>query len=314
MTNLNRELASMTKKERKEFQREIARIEREQERKRRQRRKIITIVVTTVAILAVLALVAWAVLTAVRTANRGPDNMLSDGIVLTGDGSAITATPTEPLEWGAQPVATPEGMAENQVNMRLYVDYSDPDAATFSTANLEQVQQWVTAGYASLEVHPVALSGDGYGLRAANAAACVASFAPDDFLAAHTALIAEQANASGGSPTNEELATLVSSAGVTIDGVEECITDGRYDGWVEGATERAESGALPNSEASLESGNLLLVNGEPYTGAIDDPAQVIAFITQVIAPAEEGAEGEGAEGDGTETPAPTDAPTPTPTP
>ncbi|RWZ52642.1 hypothetical protein ELQ90_01445 [Labedella phragmitis] len=315
MTNLNRELASMTKKERKEFQREIARIEREQERKRRKRRKITAIVITVVAVLAVLALVAWAILTAVRSANRGPDNMLSDGIVLTGDGSAITATQTAPLEWGAEPVATEEGMAENQVNMRLYVDYSDADAATFSTANLEQVQQWVTAGYASLEVHPVALSGDGYGLRAANAAACVASFAPDDFLTVHTTLIAEQADASGGTPTNEDLAALVATAGATIDGVEECITDGRFTGWVEGATERATTGTLPNSSATLESGSLLLVNGEEYTGAIDDPAQVIAFITQVLAPAEgEGIESDGTEGDGTETPAPTDAPTPTTTP
>jgi protein-disulfide isomerase len=316
MTNFNRELASMTKKERKEFQREIARVEREQERKRRKRRKITTIVVTVVAILAVLALIGWAILTALQNANRGPANMLSDGIVLTGDGSAITATQTEALEWGAEPVPTDEGMAENQVNLRLYVDYSDPDALAFSTANLEQVQQWVTAGYASLEVHPVALSGDGFAMRAANAATCVAAYAPDSFLTAHTAVLTEQADATESSPSNEELATVISEAGITIDGVQDCITDGSYEGWVAGATERATTAALPNSEATLETGSLLLVNGEEYTGAIDDPASVIAFITEVIEPAtEDGAtEGDGTEGDGTETPAPTESPAPTPTP
>jgi protein-disulfide isomerase len=321
MTNLNRELASMTKKERKEFQREIARIEREQERKRRKRRKITTIAVTAVAILAVLALIGWAILSAVRSANRGPENMLSDGIVLTGDGSAIAATATEPLEWGAQPVATEEGMGENQVNLRLYVDYSDADAAAFNAANLEQMQQWVTAGYASLEVHPIALGGEGYALRAANAAACVASLAPDSFLTVHGALLAEQADATDDSPSNAELATLVSDAGVTIEGVDECVEDGRFEGWVTGATERATSGALPDSEATLESGSLLLVNGEEYTGPIDDPASVIAFITQVLESASgEGTEGEGTEGEGTEgegtggteSPAPFETPTPTP--
>ncbi|RUQ98031.1 thioredoxin domain-containing protein [Labedella endophytica] len=315
MTNLNRELASMTKKERKEFQREIARIEREQERKRRKQRKITTIILTIVAILAVLALVGWAILTALQNANRGPANMLSDGIVLTGDGTAITATPTEALEWGAEPVPTSEGMAENQVNLRLYVDYSDPDAAVFTAANLEQVQQWVTAGYASLEVHPVAPSGDGFALRAANAAACVASYAPDSFLTAHTALLAEQENATADSPSNEELATVVSTAGVTIEGVDECITDGSYDGWVEGATARATAGTLPGSDATLAAGSVLLVNGEEYTGALDDPASVIAFITEVLGESSTESEGtEGTEGEGTETPAPTESSTPAPTP
>lgn len=313
MTNLNHELASMTKKERKEFQREIARIEREQERKRRKRRRITTIVVSLIAAIAVLALIGWAVFSAVRTANRGPANMLSDGIVLTGDGTAVTATTTEPLEWGAEPVATTEGAAENQVSLRLYVDYSDPDAVAFSAANLEQVQQWITAGYASLEVHPVALSGDGFGLRAANAAACVGSYAPDSFLAAHTALLSAQADATETSPSNEDLATLVTGAGVTIDGVEECITDGSYDGWVTGATERATAGTLPGSDATLSRGSLLLVNGQEYTGAIDDPASVIAFITQVLEQASTDPESE--EGtEGTETPAPTGAPSATPTP
>lgn len=311
MTNLNHELASMTKKERKEFQREIARIEREQERKRRKRRKIIAIVITIVSILAVLALVAWAIFSSLQNANRGPANMLSDGIVLTGDGSAVTATQTEPLEWGATPVATTEGDAENQVSLRLYVDYSNADAAAFSTANLEQIQQWLTAGYVTLEVHPVAISGDGFGLRAANAAACVASYAPDNFLAAHTALLAEQADATDGSPTSEDLATVVSTAGVTTEGVPDCITDGKYDGWVTGATERATSETLPGSDTKLESGSLLLVNGQAYTGAIDDPASVIAFITQVL---ESTTDDGSTDGDGTETPAPTDSATPTPTP
>lgn len=316
MTNFNSELASMTKKERKEFQREIARIEREQERKRRKRRKITTILITVVAILAVLALVGWAVLSSLQNANRGPKNMLSDGIVLSGDGQAITAKQTKPIEWGAQPVPTKEGTAENQVSLRLYVDYSDPDAAAFSTANLAQMQQWITAGYATLEVHPVARSGDGFGLRAANAAACVASFAPDTFLAVHTALLAEQPEATATSPSNEELATIASSAGATLEGVKECITSGAHNGWVADATKRATSAKLPGSTVKLESGSLLLVNGKPYTGAIDDPASVIQFITQVIQPAGEGGatEGEGTEGGGTETPAPSEAPAPEPAP
>lgn len=312
MTNLPHELASMTKKERKEFQREIARIEREEERKRRKRRKIVAILVTIVSVLAVLALVGWAIFSSLQNANRGPANMLSDGIVLTGDGSAITATPTAALEWGADPVPTVEGDAENQVSLRLYVDYSDADAATFSTANLEQLQQWVTAGYVTLEVHPVALSNDGFGLRAANAAACVAAFAPDSFLTAHSALLAEQAAATADSPSNEELATVVSTAGITTEGVSDCITNGTYDGWVTGATDRATDETLPGSDTALESGSLLLVNGQAYTGALDDPSAVIAFITQVLTPAE--GEGEGTEGEGTETPAPSATPTPTPTP
>src|SRR5690606_14596617 len=90
-----------------------------------------------------------------------------------------------------------------------------------------------------------------YSLRAANAAACVAEFSPDDFFAFHEALFADQPAENTDGLSDEELVDLAARAGATpISQIEKCIDDQRFRRWVKDATTRALTGPLPGTEVA----------------------------------------------------------------
>lgn len=294
------ELKKLPKKERRIVARELARIAREREEARRRRNKRLGwtgagLTVVAAGVVAVLAVQASA-----RAAHLGPQNMLSDGLVFSGDGSAITAATTAALQPGADPVATVVDRTSGVVDLSLTLDYRSPEAQSFWAANGEAIESWVTQGYATLEVHPVAVldgtsvaapspmptatataaasdpatldtTGD-YSVRAANALACVADSVPDTGLSVHTALLDAQPDLAAGGLTDDELVSLVQGTGITDTAVADCITGHTFQPWVQDATERSGvSGSAP----------VVLVAGEEYTGALDDNDALIAFITEV---------------------------------
>jgi protein-disulfide isomerase len=306
----------MSKKDRQALSRELARIRREEEQKRRRRNRVIAIVIAVVAVVAILAGAGWAVYSAVRASFVGPLNMLSDGVILTGSGSAVTATSTDAIQPGEQPVASELDTA-TVLRLTEYVDYGSADVGTFETTNGSALQSYVSAGYASLELHPVALEGpDSYSARAANTIACVANTLPDAVLPIHNALIAKIADLPDGGLSNDELATLVSDAGVTDESVGSCIRGNEFSDWVTDATSRAQA-SVPNSDVeSLEKVPLLVVDGIAYTGALDDADALSTFITDTYTavatpPATDGAEGGDAGTAPTDGTAPADGTVPT---
>ncbi|SEB51200.1 Thioredoxin [Paramicrobacterium humi] len=310
MTIDKKELAGLTKKERRELQREMTRIKREAERKRRKRNKILGIsglVLLVVALLAAIALVVW---TNLRIAHEGPKNMLSDGLVLTGDGQSVTPVSTAARQWGQAPVPTP-APAKGVVDLTLYVDYGSTDAASFDTANMQQLQQWLTYGYIQLEVHPIALDGydaktDNYSSLAANAAACVADVAPSSFLAANTALLdANPAVTDKPIDAAGVITALTPALGGANTDVSKCVTDGRFDDWVADASQKAANGPLPGTKVdAVATAPLVLVNGEKFTGDITKPTDLITFISQMLS---------SDESTGTDASSPTPSATPAPT-
>lgn len=279
----------LTKRERQEIARLEAREKWQRERRRRVRKRWFTQGGVVVVVLAVAALVAGNMISQAHAASIGPANMASDGIVLTGDGSAITASTTAAIPAGGSPTATDESTvrAGGVVTIDLYVDYFCPHCGTFESTNMTQLKQWVTAGYATLEIHPVAILdsaslGTSYSSRAANAAACVANNDPDDFLAVHEALFAQQPAENTAGLDDDALRALVSAAGVTDDEVMACITGGEFRTWVTDATQRATSGPLAGTDAALSSTPTVLVNGQQYTGANDDADAFLQFISTTL--------------------------------
>ncbi|NQX29365.1 thioredoxin domain-containing protein [Microbacteriaceae bacterium VKM Ac-2854] len=279
----------LTKRERQEIARLEAREKWAQERRRRVRRRWFTQGAVVVVMLAVVALVAGNMISQARAASIGPANMASDGIVLTGDGSTITASTTAAVPAGGSPTATDESTvrASGVVTIDLYVDYFCPHCGTFESTNMTQLKEWVTAGYATLEIHPVAILdsaslGTSYSSRAANAAACVANDDPDHFLAVHEALFAQQPQENTAGLDDDALRALVSGAGVTDDSVFACITGGEFRTWVSDATERATSGPLASTDIALSSTPTVLVNGQQYTGANDDADAFLQFISATL--------------------------------
>jgi hypothetical protein len=306
----------LPKKDRKALARELARIERELEARRRRRKRRLGWAGAGTAAVAAGVVAVLAVQASVRAGQVGPANMASDGIVLTGDGSAVTATRTGALSPGESPTATTVDRSSGVLDLVLYLDYRSPDAAALWTANSSAVEQWVTAGYATLELHPLALldgatvstsatataapsptpsadvatdpgdllgtmatTGD-YSLRAAGALACVADTAPDSTLAVHDALLAAQPDLDEDGLDDDDLLALVQDAGVTDEAVADCVTGRDFTDWAQEATDRAADG-VPFDVGAVTSIPVLLVGGQEYTGALGDADALLAFIEQV---------------------------------
>ncbi|AEI12365.1 DsbA family protein [Cellulomonas gilvus] len=145
------------RKERRAADRRLAAIERARRVRRARLRRLGLRVGAVVGCAAVVGGVVVTAQARARADATGPANMASDGILLTGDGTALTATRTAALGPDDSPVATVSDAASGVLPVTVYVDYRDPLAATFWSMNAAQVESWVTGGYATLEIHPLAL-------------------------------------------------------------------------------------------------------------------------------------------------------------
>ncbi|TPW72857.1 thioredoxin domain-containing protein [Schumannella sp. 10F1B-5-1] len=216
-------------------------------------------------IIAVIVVVTLVIINFASPAQRGPRNMLSDGIRI---GADLTALRTGSLGPGDTPVEATQ--PEGTIAIRLYVDYFQPDAAAFEKANSSQLRSWVSDGAATLEVHPVALSSksgsDQYALRAANAAGCVAEYSPDRFFAFHDRLLKQQPTQESGGMSDARILEIAKAAKVTsMSDVTRCVESRRFGKWVQAASNRAINGPLPDSDVKAVSATpLVLLNGTQF--------------------------------------------------
>ncbi len=258
-------------------------------------RRIIIGLVAVVAVGAVGTAVTWAVSSTVSAPTLSPTGLEDDGVVvhaITGSTVAsaeIPATPeAEPTEAGEETTPTPEPTAAGSVDIHIYVDYLSPGAGEFERANARQLSGWITEGAATVTYHPVALltassNGTKYSLRAAAAAACVASYAPDQFYAFNHELLIDQPEVDTDGRSDAELADLSGAVGIDdVKTVRSCIEDQDFVSWAKDATARALVGPLPGSEdLALSSAPTVVVNGQVYVGALDDPAEFSQFVLTV---------------------------------
>ena len=274
------------KKDRREVARETARIQREEQKKRDARNRWFLRGGIGLALVAVAALVAVLIVGSIKPPSAGPLNMASDGILMQGDGTTVSAVPTAATAPDADPVPTDVSELTSTVNIAVYLDYLCPYCGQFETTNGAQLASWLTAGNITLETHPISIldqasSGSKYSTRSANAAACVANYQPDSFLDVNTALFANQPTEGTTGLTNAELVSLVEEAGVTDESVATCITDGAFSDWVGDATDRALDNALPNTDIGPLVGTpTVLVQGVKYEGDLADAAAFEAFVME----------------------------------
>jgi len=298
----------LTKDQRRDYARELARLEREKRQKAEARNRILIRAGVTVAIVGVLGAIAGGIWLATRPEGPGPANMLSDGILLTGSDGAVTAVETDGIPADGEPVPTdPADYSDIPLHIITYIDFGCPYCNLFETTNSSQIEELVSSGAATLEVHPIEIldgnfQGSRYSSRAANAAACVAAFEPSSFLDVSDAFFANQPAEGTEGLTNGEIIDLVTGAGVDSDKVTSCINDETYRGWVQLASDRATSNPdLANPSTGGFGTPTIFVNGERYGGALDDPSAFQQFLALVIDVDD--------SGDGS-----TSTPTPTPTP
>jgi protein-disulfide isomerase len=290
------------KKDRREVARETARLQREEQKKRDARNRWFLRGGIGLALVAVAAIVAVLIVGSIKPATPGPLNMASDGILMQGDGTTISAVPTAATAADAEPEPTDVSALTSTVNIAVYVDYLCPYCGQFETTNGEQLASWLTAGNITLETHPISIldqssSGSQYSTRSANAAACVANYQPDSFLDVNAALFANQPAEGTTGLSNAELVSLVEEAGVTDESVASCITDGTFSDWVGDATDRALDNPLPNTEIGALTGTpTVLVQGVKYEGDLSDAAAFETFVMeQATATATDGTDTEGTD-------------------
>lgn len=295
----------LTKNQRREAARETARVEREQQKRRDTRNKILFRGLVTIVIFAILGGVGWAIYAGTRPAGPGPENMLSDGILLTGENGEIVPVLTDAIPEGGEPVATDPDDIDTPLHIVSYLDVFCPICNVFEQTNGATIDELVAAGEATLEVHPISILdrlslGTEYSSRAANAAACVAAEEPDLFHDFVAAMFANQPAENTVGLSDDEIITVAGSVGADTDEVQACIRDRRYDDWVTAATNRALTGPIPNADIANVTGTpTVIVNGVAYTGSPSDATSFVNFLAQQY-PA--------TESDDTATPTPTPTP------
>lgn len=255
-----------------------------------RRASLITASVAVVAAVAVV--VTWTIGSAASKPMLSPGNMAGDGITVQTVGAIASSTaggvgdasPTPSATAGPAAAPSPTSTA-TPVDIRVYVDYLSPGSSAFQIANAAQLAGWVRDGAASITYHPVALltpksNGTKYSLRAASAAACVATYAPGAFFAFNGALLTRQPDVNSDGFSDAQLADIAIASGAASPKlVRACIEAESFAAWAQDATKRAVSGPLPGTEGvTLTAAPTILVNGVPYSGALDSPKEFAQFV------------------------------------
>lgn len=285
----------------REAVREKAQLVQAQQRRHRWIRRGI---IAGVGVAAVSALTVGVVMAVGSTAAKpmlNPSGMTDDGVQV----SEITTRLLVPGAASASPEPTASGdeaAAESEAaetaeddapkpgvaDIHIYVDYLAEGAGDFERANARQLSTWLAEGAVQLTYHPVALltassNGTKYSLRSAAAAACVATHSPDHFSAYNHELLVNQPAPDSGGRSDVELADLAVAVGIdSAKTVRSCIEGHDYVNWAKEATARALKGPLPDTDdLVLTAAPMIVVNGTPYVGALDNAAEFSQFVMSV---------------------------------
>ncbi|GAB3602582.1 DsbA family protein [Microbacterium aureliae] len=273
---------------------------------RARRIRVATLALTAVAVVVIGAVViTWVVSSAASKPLLRPGNLVDDGFTVSSvsgvslssgaadQGPAATPTPTptpEATSKSADEKPEPTPTARPAVDIRVYVDYLSTGSREFQLANVQQLAEWVSEDAATLTYHPVSMltaksNGTKYSLRAAGAAACVATHSPDWFFAYNNALLSQQPEVDSDGYTDSELASLAIASGADKPReVRACIEQQTFQAWARTATERALDG-LPDTDIALTGTPTVLVNGTQYVGALNDPQEFAQFVLTVASDA-----------------------------
>lgn len=296
----------ISKNERREAAREKARVLRDEQKKKDRRTKIYLQGGIILASLAIIAIIALVIVNSIKPAGPGPANMASDGIQLS-QGNTALATPA--LKAGEAPIPNKSDTSKGVLDIQMYVDYLCPICGQFEKTNGGYITSLLDNGGATVEIHPIAIldsksQGTKYSTRAANAAACVANYSPNQYYDFHNLLFANQPEENSTGLTDEQIIALTSQAKVKSAGkIQSCIRDQDFKAWVGNATARAFNGPIPNSNVDKVAGTpTVIVNGLKFEGSVSDLAAFQAFVVQ--------AAGDTFNENSTPTPTPTPSPTP----
>ncbi|RLK47401.1 DsbA family protein [Microbacterium telephonicum] len=281
-------------RDRREVLREKAQLVHVKQSRARLARRSALVLAAVAAVAVVAVVVTWVVGSAASRPQLSPENTSEDGFAVSSisgavqgmsapDPDAAEPAPTDEAP-AAEATPTATATAKPPVEIRVYVDYLSPAAREWQIANVQQLSSWVGQGAVTLTYHPVSMltaksNGTKYSLRAAGAAACVATYSPDTFFAYNNELLSKQPAVDSDGFTDKELASLAIASGVEDPKkVRACIEEESFSTWVKSATERAISGIPDTDDIALTGTPTVLVNGQQYVGSLSDPAEFSQFV------------------------------------
>ncbi|WP_106816574.1 DsbA family protein [Microbacterium timonense] len=169
------------------------------------------------------------------------------------------------------------GDGENRLD--TYVDFMCPICNQFEQTYGAEIEGMVDDGSITLGIHPISIldgqsSGTQFSTRSANAAYCVAAADPDAALPFLQAMFENQPAEGSKGLTNSEILDI--AAGVGVTGIDTCVNDGTYAGFVTAMT--AETPIQPGSQGIGTP--TVAVNGEVIANSSLPPAGQLASLFQ----------------------------------
>lgn len=189
-----------------------------------------------------------------------PSALQADGwIRLVGDAGKVT-----PLRAGQSPMTE---LRDHRVT--IDEDYGCPDCRAFTTTFMPSLMQAVGHGDVEVDVRPINWLGrtspsDSYSARAANAAVCVARWAPASFVNVDRNLYEDQPAEGGPGLSASELAAIAARSGATNPEVQSCIKSESLQSVVRHATSLATSSGSVVGTPTVVVDRKLVTNGHSY--------------------------------------------------
>lgn len=176
----------------------------------------------SVAVVVVLVLVAALVVWMNNSASSPDPVVTPDAAVINSETGAIA-------------------VGDGDQTMDTYIDFMCPVCNQFEQAYGEAIQGLVTDGTITLNIHPISIldrasQGTEYSTRSANAMYCVAAADGTAAVPFMQAMFAGQPAEGSSGLTNEQILAIAEGVGVT--GIDSCVNDGEYSGYVAAMTEK----------------------------------------------------------------------------
>ncbi|WP_236566828.1 DsbA family protein [Nocardia sp. CY41] len=220
------------------------------ERADRNRKILIQVAVAAVLVALIAAIGIGIAVKKARNDDPGP----TPAITATGTANA-GGVPGSLTDNGAVRIGKPDA----KVTVRVVADLQCPACKAFEAANGQVLEDAVANGTAVVEYNIIAFldkaSTTRYSTRAANAAYCVAEADPSKYQAWLQTMFAQQPPEGGAGLTDEQLVQIAKSAGYTDDAVAQCITDHKFDKYIQARTKDV-------LESGIQSTPSVFVNGK----------------------------------------------------
>lgn len=249
-----------TRSQQREEARAKARDLREKRASGEKRKKLLVTMGIALGIVLAVAGVVFALVTAMSAPNEKVDNSKKVPANVTKLGGVVIGK-------GLNIASAAEIEATNRVV--IYQDYQCPICQLFEVPNSSQLKTWAESGLATIEIHPISFldgqSFNNYSSRATNAAFCVANSQPEKFFAVNSALYANQPAEGSAGPSDSDLKSTLSGAGVNMNAeMNTCIDQKRYSKFIENRTTEALSQPAVTGTEIPSGTPFILVNGTKY--------------------------------------------------